>query len=98
MLSLEHYKQPVRAFVLDMFDLQLTGEVIAEFLELDIRYTAAPESAPLANEPVMRDDVYQHSAGLPTPEPGQAPAKDTHPTVVRDSRHRPPAVFIAGFP
>jgi hypothetical protein len=37
MLSTEHYKQPVRAFVLDMFDIQLDIASISALLEIEQR-------------------------------------------------------------
>jgi hypothetical protein len=101
MLSLEHYKQPVRAFVLDMFDLQLTGEVIAEFLELDAHHSTAAALAPLLDEPLKQNGDSHFMTGLRSSEPEQAESRPVatmlESTQVRDNRNKPPARFIAGF-
>ena len=102
MLYFEHYKQPVRAFVLDMFDLQLTADILAQFRDLD-RSNPADDQSVYTNYQV--DETLPFGADARTS--GSKSMQDrprlvtarSHLTAGSGLRHIPPArVVVTGFP
>lgn len=97
MLSYEHYKQPVRAFVLDMFDLQLTAEILAEFRVLDLQADIIGQTVNETVQQIGLPDSVTDQHAIAADESNMQPLSNTQEPEVQALQQKTSARVVAGF-
>jgi hypothetical protein len=86
MISHNHFKQPIRAFVLDMFDIRLDEHILDKIRQ-------AQHVLERIAKPVITDRLGQHRHAQPSPEQA-SPAKPVLARLSSYSRDPPPQVNL----